>query len=150
MFTALFDRVRQGLGMESQEEKQIRLDAENFASGVSHALTEKAIPTARGVGAQFRLDDVARGKMKSIGMRGDFEEAVVIVSDQPEERAAAYMVGKTSEGRFAVVSLHNLGRPDDIGLTDKFTARREANQFRNMLGAIAQPFAPERSYASFA
>lgn len=82
--------------------------------------------------------------MAGIGLKHSFEEATVVVSDQPNERSAAFMVGRKADGSYAMISLQNIARPDDnTGYTDKFSARRNANFFRNLLIASGEQTRPE-------
>lgn len=119
---------------------------EGFEADAAAALRARDINYARGVGGSFTLDDDGRKSLRGMGIGIPFEQAVVVVHDRTAEQAGAYMVGRTTSGDMTVIGIKNLGRLDDLGLTDRFTARRCAHMMRETLKTIGTQVAPERSF----
>lgn len=118
-------------------------DKDGYYQGLAGALAEKGITNCRNVGGSFKLSAEGLQKMAAIGMKHAFEEATVVVSDKPNERSAAFMVGRKADGGYSMISLQNIARPDDTGYTDKFSARRNAHFFRNLLITSGEQTRPE-------
>ena len=118
-----------------------------FDQNLERTLANNGIPHARQVGGTFALDDDARKSLK--GFMPDcppFATATVLVTDRPDEKASAYMVGQLTDGTQAIISIQNLARLQDIqAFTDKFSARRSAHSMRETLGSIGELQAKERN-----
>lgn len=118
-----------------------------FDTNLQRVLSDKGLPHARQVGGIFELDDAARASLKGvIPSSPAFVSATVVVVDRPEDRASSYMIGQLVDGKSAIISLQNYGRPEDIAaITDKFSARRSAHNMRQHLGIIGALKAKERN-----
>ena len=118
-----------------------------FDQNVERTLANSGVPHARQVGGTFNLDDEARASFRTIMPDfPPFATATVLVTDRPDEKASAYMVGQLTDGSSKIISIQNLARLNDIqAITDKFTARRNAHSMREKLGVIADLQAKERS-----
>lgn len=113
-------------GFDEFEQKTNNLLAQNGVTG-----------DLRAVGGRFELNDDARAALKSTNFKGDFLTAQVVLTDAGD-KAAAFMVGQRPNGEFAMVSLANIARPDDVKLMDRFDARRMANAYRNQLVSFGE------------
>lgn len=118
-----------------------------FDQNLERTLANNGVPHARQVGGTFTLDDEARGAFKAIMPDFPaFATATVLVTDRPDEKASAYMVGQLTDGTQAIISIQNLARLKDIeAMTDKFSARRSAHAMRERLGTLGELQAKERN-----
>jgi hypothetical protein len=120
--------------------------ADEFEKGIANELAQRGISgnTIRPVGGTYDVSEDLSQRMRNTGVPVDFARAQVVVADRDNDRSAAFMVGRLRDGSFATVSLQNIGRPNDYtSETDKFSARRYANMYRNTLDAGATLVKPE-------
>lgn len=145
-YYTLGDAMRFGFLGRIFGDRAARGATSDFEASVQQVLARNSLGAARQVGGVFTLDDAAVSSIRA-GFPGfpAFAEATTILVEHGNNRASAFVVGRTADGQEAIASLQNYARPDAINsTTDSIQARRNAHLMRTALNGVGTEIKPER------